>query len=101
MQVITPEEAKKILGTHAVVIEGMSFIMYDTKQFMAHYYHWWGEILLGAMRVYSGLSFLPEYKDTPLPEPARFILPVSVSIQFLVSFSELDPPEYHRQGLAG
>jgi len=96
MQVITLEEAKKTLGTRAVVIEGMSFIMYDTRQFMAHYYHWWGEIILGAMRVYSALSFLPEYKNTPLPEPARFILPVSVSIRFLDNFAELKFPECYR-----
>jgi len=93
MQVITPEEAKKILGTHAAVVKGMSFIIYDTKQFMAHYYHWWGEILLGAMRVYSALLFLPEYTSTPLPKPARFILPVSVSIRLFDNYSEFDSSE--------
>lgn len=35
MQIITPEEATHILGTHAAVIEGTSFIFYDTRQFMA------------------------------------------------------------------
>lgn len=101
MQVITPEEAKRILGTRATVIEGTSFICYDTRQYMAvsanltfkaladmfiskHYYHWWGEILLGAMRVYSSLALLPSsvYPTPPesapyLPDPDRFILPVS------------------------
>jgi len=96
MQVITPEEAKKILGTHAAVVKGMSFIIYDTKQFMAHYYHWWGEILLGAMRVYSALLFLPEYTSTPLPKPARFILPVSVSTRLFDNYSEFDSSECRR-----
>ncbi|KAF9479481.1 hypothetical protein BDN70DRAFT_806989 [Pholiota conissans] len=74
MQIISPAEAKLFLGESAVVIEGMSFILWDTNQFMAHYYHWWGELILGAMRVYSSLSLLPGIK-TPLAQPQRFILP--------------------------
>ena len=35
MQVISPEQAKEILGEHAIVVDGMSMIFYDTKQFMA------------------------------------------------------------------
>ncbi|CAA7268594.1 unnamed protein product [Cyclocybe aegerita] len=74
MQVITPTQAKDILGEYATVIEGTSIILYDTSQFMAHYYHWWGEIMLGAMRLYSALSFMPGI-ETPLPVPSRFLLP--------------------------
>ncbi|KAF8908539.1 hypothetical protein CPB84DRAFT_1674248 [Gymnopilus junonius] len=74
MQIVAPEQAKDVLGDHAAVIDGMNVILYDTNQFMAHYYHWWGEIVLGAMRVYSGLSLVPELQ-TPLPEVSRFILP--------------------------
>ncbi|KAF9477284.1 hypothetical protein BDN70DRAFT_862117 [Pholiota conissans] len=73
MQIISPESAKQFLGEHAVVISGMSFVLWDPKQFMTHYYHWWGEIILGAMRSYSRLALLPGVK-TPLPEPRRFIL---------------------------
>ncbi|KIM38055.1 hypothetical protein M413DRAFT_448087 [Hebeloma cylindrosporum] len=74
MQIITPAEAAPFLGERAVVIEGMTFILYDTSQFMAHYYHWWGEIILGAMRIYSTLSLVPGVRS-PLPDPSRFILP--------------------------
>jgi len=35
MQFITPAEAAPFLGERAVVIEGTSFILYDTHQFMA------------------------------------------------------------------
>ncbi|KAF8157138.1 hypothetical protein B0H34DRAFT_657522 [Crassisporium funariophilum] len=74
MQIITPEEARVTLGERAVSVDGMTMIFYDTAQFMAHYYHWWGEIILGAMRVYSGLSLVPGI-ETPLPIPKRFFLP--------------------------
>ncbi|KAF4616544.1 hypothetical protein D9613_008387 [Agrocybe pediades] len=74
LQVVTPEQAKFMLDNRATVIGGMSFILYDTAQFMGHYYHWWGELILGAMRVYSSLALVPEI-ETPLPTPARFLLP--------------------------
>lgn len=34
MRIISPEEAQDILGSHAVVLSGMSYIIYDTAQFM-------------------------------------------------------------------
>ncbi|KAF9525436.1 hypothetical protein CPB83DRAFT_859558 [Crepidotus variabilis] len=82
MQIITPDEAKRVLGSRAAVIEGTSFILYDTKQFMAHYYHWWGEIILGTMRIYSSVSLLLNSAHSAtsqgslyMPDPDRFILP--------------------------
>ncbi|CAA7268596.1 unnamed protein product [Cyclocybe aegerita] len=74
MQIITPMEAQKILGDTAVLVKGMTFILYDSTQFMVHYYHWWGEIILGAIRTYSALSLLPGIK-APLAAPSRFLLP--------------------------
>lgn len=45
--------------------------------FPQHFYHYWGEVILGAWRVYSTLAFS---KDTTrldrLPFPSRFVLPV-------------------------
>ncbi|KAG6910721.1 hypothetical protein DXG01_008252 [Tephrocybe rancida] len=55
LQFIHPSDASKILGEHAIIIEGSSMIVYDTDQFMNHFYHWWGEIMLGAWRVSSAL----------------------------------------------
>jgi len=89
MQIISLEEAEAVLGTgqeEATVIDGMSFILYDSTQFMLHYYHWWGEIILGALRVYETLSLLPDSKmKKPLGEVKRWLLPVcSLSRYFLL-----------------
>ncbi|KAF8908529.1 hypothetical protein CPB84DRAFT_1744161 [Gymnopilus junonius] len=75
MQIISPERAETVLGDHAIVLDGVTIILYDTKQFMAHYYHWWGEIILGAIRIYSTMSLVPGIK-TPLAEISRFLLPL-------------------------
>ncbi|KAG6899714.1 hypothetical protein C0993_007641 [Termitomyces sp. T159_Od127] len=56
LQIIDPGEATKILGEQALVVEGFTLIAYDNEQFMSHFYHWWGEIILGAWRVYSALT---------------------------------------------
>ncbi|KAF9525435.1 hypothetical protein CPB83DRAFT_727479, partial [Crepidotus variabilis] len=79
MRIITPSEAKVVLGETALAIDGMTFILYDIRSnvetvFIQHYYHWWGEIILGAMRIYSALTLLPNI-TLPLPEPKRFIIP--------------------------
>ncbi|KAG6879082.1 hypothetical protein C0992_005290 [Termitomyces sp. T32_za158] len=36
LQIIDPEEATKILGEQALVVEGFTLIAYDTEQFMSH-----------------------------------------------------------------
>ncbi|KAG6811188.1 hypothetical protein H0H92_008628 [Tricholoma furcatifolium] len=55
LQIINPTEAKEILGESALALKGFTLIAYDTEQFMNHFYHWWGEIILGAWRVYSAV----------------------------------------------
>ncbi|KAF9467541.1 hypothetical protein BDZ94DRAFT_1248380 [Collybia nuda] len=74
IQYIDPHGAKETLGDNAIHVEGLSMILYDTDQFMDHFYHWWGEIILGSWRVYS--AFI-QYSNAswPPPLPARFILP--------------------------
>ncbi|KAK7019144.1 hypothetical protein R3P38DRAFT_2981304 [Favolaschia claudopus] len=76
LQFITPGEAESVLGTRLTHIQGFSVIIYDPSQFMKHFYHWFGEIILGTWRVYSHL-LLPQPSSTasPLPFPQRFILP--------------------------
>ncbi|KAF5349079.1 hypothetical protein D9756_009425 [Leucocoprinus leucothites] len=75
---ITPEELVPLLGDSAIRIQGSSWILYDVWQFMRHFYHWWGEIILGGWRVWSLLgvdstgSFHPEW----LQLPDRFLLPM-------------------------
>ncbi|KAG6863500.1 hypothetical protein C0991_005387, partial [Blastosporella zonata] len=82
LQIIDPIEATTILGDHALVVEGFSLIVTDTDQFMSHFYHFWGEIMLGAWRVISTLSststspsfitrvLLPHITDQKWKDPA-------------------------------
>ncbi|TFK25334.1 hypothetical protein FA15DRAFT_590707 [Coprinopsis marcescibilis] len=80
MQYIHPEKASEVLGDYATVIPGFSVILYDPPQFMHHFYHWWGEIMIGMWRVYSTLAYgttngnSPPSVD-PLPFPSRFLMP--------------------------
>ncbi|KAJ3503527.1 hypothetical protein NLJ89_g8389 [Agrocybe chaxingu] len=73
MQVIMPGDATNILGSRAVAIEGASFIIYDMN-FLKHYYHWWGEIILGAIKIYSAMTLTAGFRG-PLADPSRFIIP--------------------------
>ncbi|KAF9256407.1 hypothetical protein L218DRAFT_936707 [Marasmius fiardii PR-910] len=75
MQIITPEEAKSVLGERALRLDGFTVLLYEPEQFMNHYYHWWGEIVLGLWRVYSQLGIRLDGSIAPLPSPARFIAP--------------------------
>ncbi|PFH47941.1 hypothetical protein AMATHDRAFT_76970 [Amanita thiersii Skay4041] len=73
LQFITPEESQLILGEHAVRVDGLSFIVSDNNQFVNHYYHLWGEIILGAWRIYSSLRSSTRSRHLPFPD--RIILP--------------------------
>nr|GAT47165.1 predicted protein [Mycena chlorophos] len=72
------EEMRSVLGeTRPMRVEGTSVVVYDTKQFMTHFYHWFGEIILGFWRIYSHL-LLNDSGETPLtslPPARRFIMP--------------------------
>ncbi|KAF5383003.1 hypothetical protein D9615_004886 [Tricholomella constricta] len=74
LQFITPAEANEVLGARALLVDGFSLIPYDTEQFMNHFYHWWGEILFGAWRVYSASMTISEADSVP-PFPSRILLP--------------------------
>ncbi|KAJ7041560.1 hypothetical protein C8F04DRAFT_1079244 [Mycena alexandri] len=75
LQFISPEEVTDFLGTSITHIEGFSVIVYDPAEFMKHFYHWFGEIILGFWRVYSHILLDPHRAPTALPLPRRFILP--------------------------
>jgi len=72
LRFLDTSEVDEVLGHNAIQVDGFSIIVYDTKQFMPHYYHWWGEIILGSWRVYSAIFATI---SPPPPPPARFILP--------------------------
>ncbi|KAF8345464.1 hypothetical protein F5887DRAFT_884888 [Amanita rubescens] len=74
LQFISPTQAREVLGDHAIPIDGVSFILTDNGQFINHYYHLWGEMILGAWRVYSSLASSVKTVAT-LPFPSRLILP--------------------------
>ncbi|KAJ7591449.1 hypothetical protein C8J56DRAFT_935606 [Mycena floridula] len=61
-------------------IEGFTIIVYDPAQFVAHMYHFIGEIVLGAWRIYSKLA--EDYPTEPVPLPDRFIFPFMNGIQW-------------------
>ena len=95
MQIITEFEAQYLLSPDvlesAVVIDGLSVIVYDIEEFLTvrrdkpnlfqlahlqfnhpqHYYHWWGEIILGTIRAYSALALIPGL-EKPLLELRGF-----------------------------
>ncbi|KAF8067941.1 hypothetical protein FPV67DRAFT_1416086 [Lyophyllum atratum] len=78
LQYLKPSEMEGTLGKHFVHVDGLSVIVYDSPQFFSHYYHWWGEIILGAWRI---LSF-EGAKTKEVLKPKRFLLPFSVRGQF-------------------
>ncbi|KAJ6537768.1 hypothetical protein B0H19DRAFT_1316521, partial [Mycena capillaripes] len=77
---ITPDDAKRVFGDVVTRTEGFSVIVYDPAELMKDFYHWFGEILLGAWRVYSHIIISQPYEShtqppNHLPFPQRFILP--------------------------
>ncbi|KAL0061758.1 hypothetical protein AAF712_011361 [Marasmius tenuissimus] len=75
LQFIKPERARGRFGDHIHRFDGFTVLVYDPSQFMHHYYHWWGEIILGLWRVYSKLGVREGDTVTPLPFPKRFLAP--------------------------
>ncbi|KAJ7438918.1 hypothetical protein B0H11DRAFT_1752292 [Mycena galericulata] len=78
LRFISPDEVFYIFGQVVKRIKGLSVIVYDPPQLMKHCDNWFGEVILGAWRVYSHLSPEPVmWKEPPkhLPLPRRFILP--------------------------
>ncbi|KAJ7199384.1 hypothetical protein GGX14DRAFT_373172 [Mycena pura] len=86
LQFIAPRDASRILAilsgllsTETQYMENFSVIVYDPPDLMTDYYHWFGEVIFGAWRVYSHISpDAPDMWTIPpkhLPLPRRFILP--------------------------
>ncbi|KAJ7598939.1 hypothetical protein C8J56DRAFT_1092988 [Mycena floridula] len=75
LQVLDISKLNKTLPQpqHLLHIEGFTIILYDPPQFVAHMYHFIGEIVLGAWRMYSKLS--EDDPQVPLPLPDKFIFP--------------------------
>ncbi|KZP22516.1 hypothetical protein FIBSPDRAFT_1043561 [Athelia psychrophila] len=74
MRIVTPQEAKAIFGPDAQIIDGVSWLTTDTRQFVTHYYHWSAELFFGFWRTYSSLdTSITSTGETILPAPRRMI----------------------------
>ncbi|KAF5338912.1 hypothetical protein D9611_008684 [Ephemerocybe angulata] len=56
IRVINSQEARRLFGTGAQLIDGVNFFVNDPPQFITHYYHWSAELWFGAWRAYSSLD---------------------------------------------
>ncbi|KAH9941287.1 uncharacterized protein BXZ73DRAFT_42246 [Epithele typhae] len=76
MRVISTAEAHQLFGAEAERMDGVSWLAYDPKQFITHYYHWSAELFFGFWRTYSSLDpTIPPSGDTHLPAPRRMVFP--------------------------
>ncbi|OCH84340.1 hypothetical protein OBBRIDRAFT_891849 [Obba rivulosa] len=74
MQIISTSEARKLFGTEADRLDGVTWLANDPKQFVTHYYHWSAELFFGFWRTYSSLdTSIPPTGETSLPSPRRMI----------------------------
>ncbi|KAF9462986.1 hypothetical protein BDZ94DRAFT_1259819 [Collybia nuda] len=74
IQVISTKQAKKLFGTGAQVMDGVSFLVNDPYQFVTHYYHWSAELWFGFWRTYSSLDpFITHDGNTSLPPVRRLV----------------------------
>ncbi|TFY62377.1 hypothetical protein EVG20_g6724 [Dentipellis fragilis] len=74
MRVITAEEAKKLFGTGANRMQGVTWLVNDPHQFITHYYHWSAELFFGFWRAYSTLDpLIPANGKTSLPPPRQLL----------------------------
>ncbi|KAI0060492.1 hypothetical protein BV25DRAFT_1992823 [Artomyces pyxidatus] len=74
MKIISPEEAKRLFGSGANRVQGVTWLANDPRQFITHYYHWSAELFFGFWRTYSSLDpLIPATGHTRLPPPRRLL----------------------------
>ncbi|KAF7320878.1 hypothetical protein HMN09_00174400 [Mycena chlorophos] len=70
IQIISTAEARKLFGTGAEIIDGVTFFVNDHPQFIRHLYHFAAELIMGFWRTYSSLDpSIPPNGNTTLPQP--------------------------------
>lgn len=75
IRIVSPAEAQRIFNSHSVSrLAGTTFLVTDSRQFIAHYYHFVGNMLLELWRTYTALdpTVSPD-GHTALPAPARLL----------------------------
>ncbi|KAL4064269.1 hypothetical protein V8B97DRAFT_1875995 [Scleroderma yunnanense] len=72
LRIISPEEAIRLFGSGATLIDGVTWMVNDPPQFIRHYYHWVAELLFGFWRTYSSLDLsIPDSGISALSAPHR------------------------------
>ncbi|KAJ7750943.1 hypothetical protein DFH07DRAFT_1033851 [Mycena maculata] len=74
IQIISPKEARELFGSGAQILDGVTYFVNDTPQFVRHYYHWCAELWFGFWRTYSSLDpTISASGNTTLPPPRRML----------------------------
>lgn len=75
IRIVSPAEAHRIFNAHAASrLSGTTFLVTDSKELIAHYYHFTANMLLELWRTYTALD--PTVSPdgyTALPAPARLL----------------------------
>ena len=76
ISIITPKEARSLFGEFASLVDGVSFIQTDGRQFLQHYYHFVVEIFaFWHWRCYTSPDFDEFLGGTRRERPRRYIFP--------------------------
>ncbi|KAI1798393.1 hypothetical protein LXA43DRAFT_968715 [Ganoderma leucocontextum] len=88
MRVISTAESRQLFGAEADRLDGVSWLAYDPKQFITHYYHWSAELFFGFWRTYSSLDpTIPSSGETMNQWVVRAAFP-SLSMEFMNDWKE-------------
>ncbi|EKM79326.1 hypothetical protein AGABI1DRAFT_74269 [Agaricus bisporus var. burnettii JB137-S8] len=75
IRIISTEEARRLFGVGASILDGVTLFVNDPHQFITHYYHWSAELWFGFWRTYSTL-------DTTITSDGNTTLPFTRRIMF-------------------
>lgn len=75
MRVVSTDQAQRLFGSSAELMDGVTWLVNDPPQFVTHYYHWAAELFFGFWRTYSSL-------DTSIDEMGKSTLPALRRIFF-------------------
>ncbi|KAJ6584675.1 hypothetical protein B0H19DRAFT_1249621 [Mycena capillaripes] len=76
IRIISTAEARALFGSGAQFLDGVTYFVNDTPQFVRHYYHWAAELWFGFWRTYSSLDpTISASGNTTLPPARRMWFP--------------------------
>ncbi|KAJ7134322.1 hypothetical protein C8R44DRAFT_869977 [Mycena epipterygia] len=74
IRIIGTTDARALFGSGAQIMDGVTYFVNDTPQFLRHYYHWCAELWFGFWRTYSTLDpSISASGNTTLPPPRRML----------------------------